>query len=136
MKKIPLALLIALSATLFTNGATAQNQPLACQDEAAAGLKWENGRWVTRSFTTEKFILVRTGNTLTTDSAAKFFEVDSRFVTCGNLGDQIQCADKFGSSLYLYTRTLTGGIAKLFGSTNQGNERDTVSVRVFSCTPF
>lgn len=136
MTKIPLTLLIALSSTLFTNEATAQNKPIACQGEAAAGLKWEKGQWVATTFITRKFILVQAGNTLTLDSAAKALSAPSTYVTCKNVSPQIVCNDIAGNSLYLDPITRTGGIASLFGSINQGNERDTVTVQVFSCTPF
>jgi hypothetical protein len=32
--------MIVLSLIFFTNGAIAQNKPLACQGEAAAGVDW------------------------------------------------------------------------------------------------
>ena len=135
MRKIPLTLLIALSSTLFTNEATAQNQPLACQVEAAAGLAWENGRWVTRTFIDGKFILVQSGNTLTKDSIAKAFTIPAA-VNCRNNTKYIECTNEYGEALFFNPKTLKGGTAYLFGSINEGNVRDSVSVRAFSCTPF
>jgi hypothetical protein len=136
MRKIPLTLLIVLSSILFTSGATAQNQPLACQGERSAGLNWENGRWVTSNFLTMKFILVKAGNTLTIDSVTKAINGFLPEVTCKNNGEQVQCNGMSGNTLFFDTKILTGGIAKLYGSTNQGNARDSVSVEIFSCTPF
>ena len=136
MKKMPLTLLIALCATPFANGATAQNQPLACQTEAAAGLKWENGRWVSRTFEEPKFILVQAGNTLTTDSVAKAINSPPNQITCRNDGIRSECTDRLGSALFFDPRTLTGGLAQLYGSVMQSNNKDTVSLQIFSCTPF
>ena len=66
MKKLLSALLL----TLLGVSVQAQNKPLACQDVAAGGLKWENGRWVTSTFKTDKFILVLAGNNLTKERDA------------------------------------------------------------------
>ena len=71
MKKQRITLMIVLGLILFTNGAIAQNKPLACQGEAAAGVNWQNGRWVTTKFETKKFVLVQAGNLLTKESVAK-----------------------------------------------------------------
>ena len=67
-----LTLLIAL---LCANLALAQNKPLACQVDASAGLKWENGRWRIANFAERKFILVLSGDTLTKESVASTFPV-------------------------------------------------------------
>ena len=136
MKKIPITLLITLWSTLFTSAATAQNQPLACQGEAAAGLKWENGKWVTRTFNEKKFILVQTENTLTTDSVAKALNSPISQVTCRDTKPQIDCTDRTGGAFYFDPRTRTGGTAQLLGSTSKGDFKDTVTVQIFSCTPF
>ena len=136
MRKIPLTLLIALSSTFFTNGATAQNKPLACQEEATAGLKWESGRWITKTFVEDKFILVQVGNTLTTDSVAKAINSYLPDVTCKNDTERVQCADMSGGVLFFDKKTLKGGAAQLLGSISRADRRDTVSAHVFSCTPF
>jgi len=135
MRKISLNFLIALSSTFFTNGATAQNQPLACQGEAAAGLNWEGGRWATKSFITSKFILVKSGNTLTLDSVAKVLSTISN-VNCRYIRNGIECTDTSGGALYFDPKTLKGGRVQLLGSTSEENQRDSVSVEVFSCTSF
>lgn len=136
MKKIPVTLLILLCSVFFTNGAIAQNKPLACQVDASAGLKWENGKWVVKSFVTDKFILVQTGNTLTTDSVGKALRATPANVFCRHLYPQIDCTDSSGGGLYFDPRVLRGGISQLIGSTNSGSDRDTVTVQVFSCTAF
>jgi hypothetical protein len=137
MRKIPITLLIALSSALFTNGAAAQNQPLACQVEKNAGLAWENGQWITKTFIpfTSKFILVQAGNTLTMDSVAKVLRTTSD-VSCRYPGNSIECTDRSGGALFFEPKTLKGGVAQLLGSTEEGNQRDTVTVQVFSCTRF
>ena len=136
MKKTQITLMIVLSSIFITNGAIAQNKPLACQGDAGAGLLWENGRWVTKSFKTDKFILVQTNSGLTLESVAKAIASDSELVSCRNFGVRISCVDPVGHSLFFDPRTLQGGISQMFGSISSGTKRDTVSVQVFSCTPF
>ena len=138
MRKLQITLMIVLSSFFFTNGAIAQNKPLACQEDASAGLKWENGRWTTKTFTSEnKFILVQTKDGLTAESVAK--AIGNEFanqVSCRNDPIHINCRDLTGGNLYFEPRTLKGGISQLLGSASNGTRRDTVSVQVFSCTPF
>ena len=119
--------------------AQAQNKPLAFQAEAAAGLQWENGRWATSTFKprSPKFILVQAGMVLTADSVAKTLSSVSSFVTCkNNTSLHIECTDMMGGSLFFDPETLNGGISQLYGSINSGAKRDTVTVQIFSCTPF
>ncbi len=138
MKKIPLALLIFLCSVFFTNGAVAQNKPLACQVEEAAGLDWENGRWVTTKFVTSKFILVQAGNNLTNESIAKVLNnPDPKQITCRYSAPEFTCFDHAGQTLYFNPISLKGGKSRLFGSTQVGtNRRDSVAVEIFSCTAF
>ena len=134
MKKILSALLI----TLVGASVHAQNKPLACQVDAAAGLKWENGRWLTKSFETSRFILVQARNTLTIDSVAKALEAIPINVSCRNpdILQRIECTDGSAGSLYFDLKTSKGGISQLHGSVDTGVVRDTVTVQIFSCTPF
>jgi len=143
MKKLQIALLIVLSSAFVTNGAIAQNKPLACQNDEVAGLDWESGRWVVKRFFLKKFILVQAGQTLTTASVATALvpKPENQFpdqITCNTAphGRHISCTDSVGRSLYFDLKTLKGGIAKVFGATQTDAERDSVSVEVFSCTPF
>jgi len=137
MKTIPISLLIVFCSVFFTNGAAAQNRPLACQVDQAAGLQWENGRWVTYKFETNKFILVQAGKNLTNESVAKV--LDNPYpnqITCMNSAPEFTCFDSSGRTLYFNPISLKGGISSLFGSTEVGAKRDSVAVQVFSCTPF
>ena len=136
MRKLQITLLIVLSSIIFTNIAIAQNRPFACQVDASAGLKWESRRWVTKTFEATKFILVQSGNTLTADSASKALVTASILVSCKNTSAEILCTDEGGGSLYFDPKTMKGGVSQLFGSTNDGDRRDTVTVQVFSCAPF
>ena len=141
MKKLQITLMIVLSSIFVTNRAIAQNKPLACLIEGAAGLKWEGGRWVTKSFHSNipKFILVQARNTLTIDSVGKALEASPGNVSCRNdVGYQlrIECTDTTGGSLFFDPKTLKGGISQLIGGTFNSAERDTVTVQIFSCTPF
>lgn len=136
-KKI-IALLTVLSSVFFSAGATAQNQPLACQVEASAGLSWENGRWVTTRFREERFLLVQTKDGLTTDSVAKAFRYTvPEQVACNNVLSNISCTSVTGLHLYFDPRNLTGGISYLLGATGATRaDRDSPYVSVFSCTLF
>ena len=137
MKKTQITLMIVLSSIFITNGAIAQNKPLACQVEKAAGLDWVNGRWVTKTFDvdTAKFILVQEKDGLTRDSAAKALDTFPNQVSC-RTDSQFTCFDNLGASLYFDPKTLNGGISQLYGSISKGIKKDSVTVRVFSCTPF
>ena len=131
-----LRLLVAMMIIFLTTIAVAQNKPLACQVDAHAGLDWENGRWKTKNFTTKRFILVQSGDTLTLESVAKALGNSSTLtIKCDN-SLEITCNDIFGSHLIFHLRTLKGALTHTFGATQNGNERDSVAVGVFSCTPF
>jgi hypothetical protein len=138
MKTALMTLITVAISFLSTNTALAQNKPLACQENGMAGLKWENGNWTTKKFFSEgKFILVQTKDGLTVDSVAKAIGNDyPNQVFCKTVSPQISCMDGSGTYLYFDPRTLKGGISNTFGSTSNGSNRDTVSVAVFSCTPF
>jgi hypothetical protein len=135
MRKVA-TLLITL---LFANLALAQNKPLACQVDAAAGLKWENGQWRIARFIEGKFILVLQGNTLTKESVAKVLDLrHPSQVTCSvePLEKMITCADLSGGTLIFQPENLKGGTSHLFGSSESNDERDTISVEAFTCRPY
>jgi hypothetical protein len=137
MSKLQITLMIVFSSSFFTNGAMAQNNPLACQVEEAAGLEWENGRWVQTKFVLNKFILVQAGKTLTTESVAKVLSNPyPTQITCKYSAPEITCFDNSGRTLYFNLQALKGGTSRLFGSTSGKSTRDSVAVEVFSCTPF
>lgn len=137
MKVIPSPLIVLLCSLFITNVATAQNKPFACQGEAAAGVNWENGRWITTKFETRKFVLVQAGNLLTKESVAKAFEsTDINSVNCSFSYPDITCSLSLGRMLYFNQVSLRGATSALFGSVSLGNKRDSVAVEVFSCTPF
>lgn len=141
MKKIAFTLLMVLNLTFFPNSASAQTKPLACQVDEAAGLLWERGRWVINKFISKKYILVQEGKTLTSDSVARVFHPNLPYgagISCKTYVDgEIMCTDFGAASLFFDPKTLKGGLSKLAGSvSNDASERDTVTVEVFSCTPF
>ena len=138
MKKI-IALLTVLSSVFFSAGATAQNQPLACQTDSSAGLSWENGQWRVAAFVEEKFILVKTSNGLTNESVAKAIHTSANRVHCRDLPqDRIGCIDEFGGVLFFSTVTLKGGVSQLNGAAHSDDrsKKDSLTVAAFSCTPF
>ncbi len=137
MKIVLIMLLTVASSFFLTNTALAQNKPLACQEEAMAGLKWENGKWSTKTFISDgKFILVQTKDGLTADSVAKAVNTFPDLVSCRNEERRTSCQDQSGGNLYFDPMTLKGGISQLLGATSTGTRRDTVTATVFSCTPF
>jgi hypothetical protein len=115
----------------------AENQPLACQDDAAAGLNWEAGRWQTRGFFEKKFILVQDGEKLTTDSVAKVLQGLPQMVKCEmeSMG-RVSCMDGLGGFLFFSKQSKRGAVAQTHGSQGSKEKRDSVSVSVFTCTPF
>jgi len=138
MRSLQLLIIFLLGSLFLASGVAAQNKPLACQVEASAGLTWENGRWLTKSFQLSRFILVQTRNTLTIDSVAKAIQARPINVSCRNISttENIECTDASGGSLYIDLKTFKGGVSQLHGSTDTETARDTVSVQVFSCTAF
>ena len=138
MKKAKITVMIVFSSIILTNGAIAQNKPLACQTEATAGLKWESGQWITKSFTAirPRFILVQAGNTLTTDSVGRALGANPVNVSCRNAWERIECTDTTGGSLLFDPKKLKGGISQLFGVLSDETEKDTVTVQNFFCNPF
>ena len=128
-----LTLLIAL---LCANLALAQNKPLACQVDAAAGLKWENGQWRIARFIEQKFILVLDGKILTKESVERAFNLGhSNFVCRTTFNGKILCNNDTGSQLFFNPYNLKGGLAATFGAT-MDDTPDTVSVDVFTCQTY
>ncbi len=141
MKKQIIQLLIILSSTLHANAIQAQPKPLACQVDEAAGLLWERGRWVTKNFIRKKFILAQEGKTLTSESVARVIYPSLPFgagIFCKTyVGGEIMCTDLSGASLFFDPNTFKGGLSRLSGSvSNNDSERDTVTIEVFTCSPF
>jgi len=131
--------LTLLMTFLCANVALAQNKPLACQVDASAGLKWENGQWKTARFIEGKFILVLQGNTLTKESAAKALGVPyPDLVTCSvyEYDKRITCTDPSGGNLIFQPKNLKGGMSELLGSLSQSSDRDTINVSAFTCQPY
>jgi hypothetical protein len=136
MRKLQITLMIVLSSSFLTIGASAQNKPLACQTDAVGGLEWESGRWVTSTYVPRRFILVQTKDGLSKDSAGKALVNDFlQSISCIKDG-RITCFDTLGGYLFFDPQTLKGGIAQVFGSISNGTKKDSVGVQVFSCTPF
>ena len=131
--------LTLLMTFLCANVALAQNKPLACQVDASAGLKWENGQWKVARFTAEKFILVQQGNILTKESVAK--AMSNRFpnqITCTTdvVDSLITCTDRSGGNLIFQPGSLRGGVSQLVGALTTENVRDALTVDVFTCQPY
>ena len=135
MRKVA-TLLITL---LFANLALAQNKPLACQVDASAGLRWENGQWKTTRFIERKFILVRQGDTLTKESVAEVLNlIRTDFVTCSTDFEKLISCLGFGTRTLIFDPTTKrGGLSFLAGTANgDADKRDTPLIEAFTCQPF
>jgi hypothetical protein len=141
MKSILFILPLVFASYLFAHE-TANKTPLACQEAAKAGLKWEGNQWNTARFHEDKFILVLEDGSLTIESVAPVIGRPESRVTCKadtqaiSEDLTIQCTDDLGGYLFFNPITMKGGEAQLFGSTMSGNKRDTLSVSAFTCTKF
>ena len=49
-KKLFNFIFILFSSFILVDITSAQTKPLACQDDAASGLKWENEHWIIKKF--------------------------------------------------------------------------------------
>jgi hypothetical protein len=130
------SLVVAALLAVLCSNAFSQRVPLACQVEAAGGLAWDKGRWVAGRFEVERFILVREGNSLTTDSVAKALRANSakcEYVRSG----RISCNDQTGGYMLFEPSQSRGVLAQVLGgTTDPAADRDSVYVAPFSCQAF
>lgn len=141
MRKTNILLILSLCSIFFSSGAAAQNKPIACQAEKAAGLDWSNSQWVTTNFNPapSKFILIQTIDALTEESVAKILDSSVDEIQCKkNVFFQISCSDDFGGYLFFDRKNLKGGISRLYGAITADGKttKDSISVTAFSCIPF
>ena len=134
--KIKLSIFLIATSSFITSVATAQNKPYACQEDAVAGLIWENSRWVTSRFNENKFILVMQGQILTIESVAKALQSPPSQVSCRNINPEILCSNVAGRIIYFNTDNQKGTMSRNFGGTMPGNEKDSLTISAFSCTQF
>ena len=136
--KMIVVLLIAIACTALPHWAMAKKVPLACQDDAKAGLEWNNGAWQATSYVTGKFILAVDDTGLVKDSVAKVFGLLPHAISCtANLEpERTLCTTPFGTALYFDYGKLRGGVAQLFGVTSSSKNRDSVTISAFTCSEF
>ena len=140
MKKSTIAAATAIAlafALLLPHAAFAQRTPLACQGEAAGGLKWESDRWVGTRFHESKFVLVQDGPSLTSDSVAKrlngLLGSDASCIVVDE--GRVSCTDKHGGSMVFDPKTKRGAIASLYdGATARTGS--ILRVEAFVCQSF
>ena len=135
-----LTLLIAL---LCINLALAQNKPLACQVDASAGLRWENGQWKVSKFVDSRFILIMNGDTLTKESVSRAMSGSGSVifsdVICktNSFNKKIFCTDFGGYEISLDPQNLKGGMSRIWGATTAENSfKDAILVDAFTCQPY
>lgn len=121
-----------LACLLWVATGSSLAQTLACQFIATAGLKWENGSWVTKTFFDKQpfFIgLNPDGKTIDKKTVTKLLTIPSctgeQFITCSSVE---------GAFLYFSTDNLKGAYAATFGSViDDSREKTTISVAPFIC---
>ena len=133
--------LITALAILLSTSAVAQPDKdwWACQGVASGGLKWEDGSWVPAGFKlTPPFVLMSDGDgLLTKESVGKVLNTDVHDLDCRKddvVRSRISCSNTMGRMLYFNTKRAKGGWSTVFGTTNTGDSRDTVTVDAFECT--
>lgn len=116
-------------------------QTFACQFVAAAGLRWENGSWVTSTFKKDPpfFLKIMPNGDLTLESAATVLGGAHTCVT--GIDERITCMSAkegflgVGQTLIFHPKTTSGGISYLLGSIepNSASRKDTLVVSPFIC---
>jgi hypothetical protein len=140
-------LITTMALLCFPFGAYAQDQEVwACQQDEAAGLFWENNRWVTQRVIAQTLLI-----TIPTAPPSRTEVSDNRsngtFKTGDNsiFGmfcrtnsfDDMSCISDAGYQMFLFDRA-TGrlGYASLFGALMSDDRRDTVASHIYNCTKF
>ena len=108
-------------------------QTFACQFVASAGLQWEGGSWVTKTFKKDQpfFIgLNQDGKTIDTKTISKKLLT---YPTCDE-GAFISCFDGTGALLLFALSAMKGAYVQTIGSViPDSRPKDTLSVSPFIC---
>ena len=136
--------LIAVAAMVLSTTAVAQPDKdwWACQVVHTSGMKWENNRWVTKTFNdAPPFVLMSDGNgSLIREYVSKALIGYPGFgdqITCDTFEfwDTITCHNLSGSALLFNSKTGRGGISYLLGTEDgRSSNRDPVTINAFECT--
>jgi len=123
---------ILFACFLLLASASSLAQTFACQFVAAAGLDWENGAWITKTFNVANpfFISLNTdGKTIDKKSIAQLVVIP----TCS--GEIIiTCSGASGAFLSFSPSALKGAYARTFGSITPDKEgKDSVWISPFIC---
>jgi hypothetical protein len=132
-----LSLILAIGFAVISAPAMAQNVTYACQYIKAGGLNWENKNWKLVEFNIQKpFFLAASNGKLNIDSVAKFWGVLKEDVMCHPpFGNYQTCSSYLGTALSFNFYNMNGGVSALFGaSMSDGDNKDSLSVRAFTCT--
>ncbi len=120
---------------LLVTGSTVA-QTFACQYVASAGLDWENGSWVTRTFHVGKpFFLNLTldGKNIEEKSIKNLIQSATCSVQNEALGF-ISCASITGAFLYFNPSIFRGAVTRTLGAAlGDVGDKDSVSVAPFIC---
>ena len=131
-------------------GAYAQDQEVwACQQDEAAGLFWENNRWVSAGINPQTLLITipaapprRTPNEITDNRNNGTYKLgdgsDSGMFCRTNFNMSVACLNQTGSRFLLLDRE-TGrlGFALLVGALSMSSDyRDTVASMIYNCTKF
>lgn len=117
---------------LLLASASSLAQTFACQFVAAAGLKWENGAWVTKTFVEgSPFFIGMSQNGEIIDKKTIEKLVLSPTCTSGKL---ISCYGLGGDFLFFAPEALKGAHTTTLGSIiHDSRAKDTLSISPFIC---
>ena len=128
---------LLLAAALACSGAVAEEKQIwACQMEESTMLIWENSGW--KEYRIQSYNLLLTLNADNTGSVDPTNDMSTWAINCSaTLGNTISCLDVVQYDHLLFNPD-TGklGVSSLLGATMTGNNRDSVSAKIFNCTKF
>ena len=128
-------LLTGIVLVCFSIGTIAQEKQIwACQQQAVALLKWENGSW-------ERYGVVPIPLLVTIDGAnSSYKEGEYEYaLSCSKIEyyAEVSCFDEtYSEHLYFNLDNGKLGRSNLLGATDTDDRRDTVSAQIYNCTKF
>jgi hypothetical protein len=131
MKKLITLALILLSPLVVAQ----EKQVWACQQVAGALLDWEGSSWNRYGVTSRPLLLTIDGANSSVNKGDRDRDFNCRTALIGY--PELSCLDTTGSA-HVWFNPENGkmGTSDLFGATESGGTRDTVSVIIYNCTKF
>jgi len=140
MRMITLVCLMLVSTLL----AAQEKEIWACQGIDSTGFIWRDGKWEGANFVSNNYLItigsrpsfLRELAGETFDATVKLIDGREYDFKCQSYDAGSSCINKFALAFHLNTVTGKGAFTRMFGSTNEDVERDSVSVELFQCTKF